>query len=72
MLHIRGVINVALFSVLAIVKFKKVDFVGNSTRATMPETHHQGEAARQRSMQKKPTTPRAISESVDKSPINVS
>ena len=34
MLHIRGVINVALFSVLAIVKFKKVDFVGNSTRAT--------------------------------------
>ena len=72
MLHIRGVINVALFSVLAIVKFKKVDFVGNSTRTTVPETHHQGEAARQRSMQKKPTTPRAISESVNKSPINVS
>ena len=72
MLHFRGVINVALFSVLAIVKFKKVDFVGNSTRTTVPETHHQGEAARQRSMRKKPTTPRAISESVNKSPINVS
>ena len=50
MLHFRGVINVALFSVLAIVKFKRVDFVGNRPRTTVPEAHHQGEAARQRSM----------------------
>ena len=40
MLHFRGVINVALFSVLAIVKFKRVDFVGNNPRTTVPETHH--------------------------------
>ena len=72
MLHFRGVINVALFSVLAIVKFKKGEFVGNNPQATVPETHRQGEAARQRSMQTKPTTLRAISESVKKSAINVS
>ena len=40
MLHFRGVINVALFSVLAIVKFKRVDFVGNNPQTTVPETHH--------------------------------
>ena len=64
MLHIRGVINVALFSVLAIVTFKKGDFIGNSPRTTMLGTHDQGEAARQRSMQVKPTTLRIVSESV--------
>ena len=64
MLHVRGVINVALFSVLAIVKFKRGVFVGNNQRRTVPETHHQGEAASQRSMQTKPTTLRTISENV--------
>ena len=64
MLHIRGVINVALFSVLAIVKFKRGDFVGNNPRTTVPETHHQGEAERQRSMRTKPTTLRTISENI--------
>ena len=71
-LHLRGVINVAPFSVLAIVEVKRGVFVGNSPRRTVPETHHQGEAASLRSMQTKPTTPRTISESVKKSPINVS
>ena len=61
MLRIRGAINVALFSVLAIVKFKRGDFVGNNPRTTVPETHHQGGAARQRSMQTKPKTLRTIS-----------
>ena len=72
MLHFRGVLNVALVSVLAIVKSKRVDFVGNNPRTTVPETHHQGEAASRRSMQTKPTTLRTISESVRHSPINVS
>ena len=72
MLHIRGVINVALFSVLAIVKFKRGDFVGNNPRTTVPETQHQGGAARQRSMQTKPTTLRTISNKRLKSAINVS
>ena len=71
MLRIRGAINVALFSVLAIVKFKRGDFVGNNPRTTVPETHHQGGAARQRSMQTKPTALRTISEHVIKSLINV-
>ena len=71
MLHFRGVINVALFSVLAIVKFKRGVFVGNNPRRTVPETHHQGEAASQRAMQTKPTALRAISKR-QKSPINVS
>ena len=72
MLHFRGAINVALFSVLAIVKFKRGVFVGNNPRRTVPETNHQGEAASQRSMQTKPTTLRTISENEKKPPINVS
>ena len=48
------------------------DFVGNSPRTTVPETHHQGGAARQRSMQTKPTSLRTISKNVQKSVINVS
>ena len=71
MLHFRGVINVAMLSVLTIVKFKKGDFVGNNPHTTVPETHNQGEAARQRSMQTKPTTLRAISENIKKSLIHV-
>ena len=41
-MHFRGVINVALFSVLAIVKFKRGDFVGNNPRTTVPETPRRG------------------------------
>ena len=41
MLHFRGAIHVALFSVLAIVKFKRADFVGNNPQTTVRETHHQ-------------------------------
>ena len=37
MLHFRGVINVALFWVLANVKNKRADFIGKNRRRRCPE-----------------------------------
>ena len=72
MLHIRGVINVALCWVLANVKIKRVDFIGQKPQTTVPGTHDQGEAGRQRSRQTEETTVQIISKNVSKSAINVS
>ena len=41
MLPFRGAINVALFSVLAIVKNWRVDFIGNRPQTSVPGVHDQ-------------------------------
>ena len=71
-MHFRGVINVALFWVLAIVKIWRVDFVEKKPQTTVPGTHDQGEAGRQRSRQTEQTAAQVIAENVSKSAINVS
>ena len=61
MLYFRGVINVAQFSVLAIVKFRMTVSSENSSPTTMPGTHDKGNAAWQQSRQTRPATARTIS-----------
>ena len=60
MLAFRGAIHVALFSVLAIVNNRSVDFIGNRPQTSVPGVHGQRTRAGQRPMQTKPTTDWAI------------
>ena len=65
MLSFRGAINVAHFSVLAIMKMRRADFIGNIPQTTVPGIHVKAKAAGQRSRQTSPTTVRSVSKNVE-------